>query len=80
VDDWWTEFDKAVLDCLAGKGPLAPADIGRQLGISETAITSILLMLAQERKIRICLVESLADEGSSGKEVLTGQGIEVFPK
>jgi hypothetical protein len=72
VDDWWTEFDNAVLDCLAGKGPLAPAEIGRRLGISETATTSILMMLAQESKIRICLVEALADEGPSGKEVWTG--------
>ena len=39
--------------CLAA-GVAAPADIGKQLGMSEAAATSILAMLAVEGKVAIC--------------------------
>ncbi|HXH83989.1 MAG TPA: hypothetical protein VNN07_13825 [Candidatus Tectomicrobia bacterium] len=57
MDDWWTEIDRDVLAALAGNGAMAPADAGRGLGLSERAMTSVLSMLAQEGKVRICLVE-----------------------
>ena len=56
-DEWWNDLDDAVLRCLSLNGAMAPADIGRSLGMSEDAVTSILVLLAQEQKVRICLVE-----------------------
>jgi hypothetical protein len=56
--NWWDEVDEAVLDCLSGGASMAPADVGRRLGISEEAATSVIAMLAQEGKLRICLVAS----------------------
>lgn len=53
MDHWWSELDDDVLECLA-VGVAAPADIGRQLGMSEAAASSILSMLAAEGKVRIC--------------------------
>ena len=55
--DWWADLHGEILDCLAESGALAPAEVGRRLGMSEAAVTSCLAMLAQERRVRICLVE-----------------------
>jgi hypothetical protein len=59
MDGWWTEIDDQVRACLERHGALAPADIGRQLGLSEGAVTSVLTLLAQEGKLRISRVELL---------------------
>jgi hypothetical protein len=53
VDHLWSEIDSAVMECLAA-GVAAPADIGKRLGMSEAAATSILTMLAAEGKVAIC--------------------------
>jgi hypothetical protein len=62
-ESWWTELDDAVLCCLAG-GATDPASIGRRLGLSIDAVTSIVAMLAREGKVRICLVAPAADDVS----------------
>lgn len=54
---WWDGLDAEILGCLAERGPLAPAEVGRRLGISEGAAASALSMLAQEGRVRIRLVE-----------------------
>ena len=61
--DLWTDIDEAVLECVTRDGA-APADIGKRLGMSEAAATSILMMLAVEGKVRICRV-SLPDAAES---------------
>jgi hypothetical protein len=55
-EDWWRSLDDEVLDCLAD-GPASAADIGRRLGMSEAAATSLIFMLAGEGKVRIARVE-----------------------
>jgi hypothetical protein len=55
---WWTELDGAILDVLSNGRTVAPADIARRLGMSEDAIASLLTLLAQEGKVRVCLVAS----------------------
>ena len=67
MDDWWAGIDEDVRKCLMDRAPLTPVEIGRRLGISEGAATSLLCMLASAGKVRICLVE-LSDEtsGTSG--------------
>lgn len=55
---WWTELDGAILDVLSNGRTVAPADIARRLGMSEDAIASLLALLAQEGKVRVCLVAS----------------------
>jgi hypothetical protein len=57
TDEWWADLNAEILDCLAEGGAMAPADVGRRLGMSEGAAVSCLSMLAQEGKVRICLVE-----------------------
>ena len=57
MNEWWSDLDDAVLGCLRDNGAMAPGDIGRCLGLSEDAVTSVVAMLAQERKIRIRLAE-----------------------
>lgn len=61
MDDWWAELDGEVLGWLAALSPIAPAEIGLRLGISERAATSLLAMLAVQGKVRICLVEAVSD-------------------
>jgi len=57
MDGWWNEIDDQVQGCLERSGAMAPAEIARQLGISEGAVASVLSMLAQEGKLRISRVE-----------------------
>jgi hypothetical protein len=57
MDGWWTEIDDQVRTCLEREGAMAPAELGRQLGLSEGAVTSVLSLLAQEGKLRIARVE-----------------------
>ena len=59
-EPWWDDLDAAVLTCLKAKGAMAPHEVGRHLGMSESGATSLLCMLAMAGKIRICLVEHSA--------------------
>lgn len=59
MDTWWSELDDAVLGCLS-EGAMEPAEIGRRLGFSEEAATSLIALLAREGKVRICLVAATA--------------------
>jgi predicted ArsR family transcriptional regulator len=55
--DFWGELDADVLRCLAERhGPMTPADIGRNLGMSEQAVRSIIGMLAETGQVRITSV------------------------
>jgi predicted ArsR family transcriptional regulator len=64
MDSWWNEIDDQVQGCLERHGAMAPAEIARQLGLSEGAVASVLSMLAQEGKLRIARVElSKRDDG-----------------
>jgi predicted ArsR family transcriptional regulator len=64
MDSWWNEIDDQVQGCLERYGAMAPAEIARQLGLSEGAVASVLSMLAQEGKLRIARVElSKRDDG-----------------
>ena len=57
MDGWWNEIDDQVQQCLERHGAMAPADIAREVGLSEGAVTSVLSLLAQEGKLRIARVE-----------------------
>jgi hypothetical protein len=57
VDDWWADLDGEILRCLREGGPSTPAEVGRRLGVSESAATSLLCVLAGAGKVRISLVE-----------------------
>jgi hypothetical protein len=58
--DFWGELDADVLRCLAERhGQMAPAEIARSLGVSEQAVRSIVGMLAEAGKVRICSVERI---------------------
>lgn len=60
MDDWWGDIEDEVLGCLAA-GAMRPGDLARKLGMSESAVTSLLSMLAHDGKVRICLVERPPD-------------------
>ena len=59
-EPWWDDLDAAVLAFLEANGAIAPQEVGRHLGLSESAATSVLCLLAQAGKVRICLVEPVA--------------------
>ena len=56
TDEWWRELDDQVLACLHD-GPKSIGDVARRLGLSSGGVTSVLLMLAAEGKIRVTEVE-----------------------
>jgi hypothetical protein len=58
--DFWSELDADVLGCLAKRhGEMTPADIGHDLGMSDRAVCSILGMLVEAGRVRICSVERI---------------------
>jgi DNA-directed RNA polymerase specialized sigma24 family protein len=57
MEDWWTEIDDQVRDCLRRHGEMAPAEIARRVGLSEGAVASAVSLLAQQGKLRISRVE-----------------------
>jgi len=58
--DFWSELDAEVLRCLAEQpGEVTPAELGGRLGMSESAVCSILAMLAETGQVRIHSVERI---------------------
>jgi hypothetical protein len=56
--DAWAQIDDAVLDVLAdGGGRLTLGDLAAKVGMSESAVRSIVSMLAEQGKVRIAVVE-----------------------
>jgi DNA-binding Lrp family transcriptional regulator len=56
---YWDEIDSELLACLATRGSMTPAEIGRRLTMSEEAVVSLLAMLASEGRVRLGVVESV---------------------
>ena len=65
MNDWWMDIDRDILECLGTEHALTPGEIGRQPGLSEGAVSSVLSMLVQG-KVRICLV-ALATAAEPGR-------------
>ena len=59
--DWWSETERAMVECLENDGPMSPEDLAHRVDISESEATAFLCMLAREKKISIRLV-GLKDE------------------
>jgi DNA-binding IclR family transcriptional regulator len=56
--DFWSELDGDILRALDEEhGAMAPAELGRRLGMSEPAVCSLLAMLAATGQVRIRSVE-----------------------
>jgi predicted ArsR family transcriptional regulator len=71
--DFWGELDGDVLRCLAGaREQLSPAQIGHRIGISEDAARSVLTMLAQEGRVRICSVAHVTDRSPHDEALARG--------
>jgi DNA-binding IclR family transcriptional regulator len=56
MNDWWSDLNDDVLDCLATHG-MSAAELGSALGISEDGAVSLIAMLAREGKVRLTRVE-----------------------
>jgi DNA-binding IclR family transcriptional regulator len=51
-DGWWSEIDHDILACLR-EGPKSTSELGKRLGLSAAALSSLLLMLAAEGRVRV---------------------------
>ena len=49
---WWSEIDEQIIACLRN-GPQSTQDLAWKVGMSPSAVTSLLFMLAAEGKVRI---------------------------
>ena len=49
---WWSEIDREVLTSLA-EGRKSTKELARRLGLSADALSSVLLMLAAEGRVRV---------------------------
>jgi hypothetical protein len=57
MDGWWEQIDGQIEKALGRTGGLTPAELAREIGLSEAATVSVLSRLATEGKIRIARVE-----------------------
>jgi hypothetical protein len=64
MDGWWNEIDEQIQKVLVRTGGMSPADLGREVGLSEAATVSVLSRLATEGKIRIARVEMPRERSS----------------
>lgn len=54
--DWWSDTERAIVECLGESGPMAPEELARRLNMTQGDATAFLCMLAREEKISIRLV------------------------
>jgi DNA-binding Lrp family transcriptional regulator len=64
MDGWWNEIDTQIEKALFRTGSMTPADLAREVGLSEAATVSVLSRLATEGRIRIARVEIPAERAS----------------
>lgn len=57
MDGWWDEIDGQIEKALVRSGGMTPADVAREVGLSEAATVSVLSRLATEGRIHIARVE-----------------------
>lgn len=62
MDGWWDEIDRELCGCLRKYGTMTPRELGRELGMPEGAVTSLVAVLAREGKVRIATVELVEPE------------------
>jgi hypothetical protein len=65
-EEWWSDLDEEVLGCLAKHGTMSPAELARHVTVPESAVTSILCLLASTGRVRICLVENVESPARTG--------------
>ncbi len=56
MPELWGDMDQEILGCLERGEPIAVEEIAAKLGMSEDAAASLLCLLAQQGKVRICIV------------------------
>jgi hypothetical protein len=79
MEDWWSELDTTILECLREAGSMEPATMAERLRIPETAVISLLCMLAKARRVRIRLVECIdAEDAESSTRLETLQADHVL--
>ena len=64
MDGWWNEIDTQIEKALSRSGGMAPADLAREVGLSEAATVSVLSRLATEGRVRIARVELARDRSA----------------
>jgi len=67
MTDWWQEIDDAIVSCFLDESSMTPVEIGRKLGMSTEAVTSLLARLAQEGRITIVRVALAGRAGSEDR-------------
>jgi hypothetical protein len=64
MDGWWNEIDAQIEHALARTGGMSPAELAKEVGLSEAATVSVLSRLATEGRVRIARVEVPARRAS----------------
>ena len=58
IDNWWSETEGAILDCLRNDGAMSPTELACRIGASDGETIAFLSMLIGAGKVRPCLVEA----------------------
>jgi DNA-binding Lrp family transcriptional regulator len=62
--DWWSETDRAIVECLRASGPMSPEALAARIGLSVGEVGAFLAMLARENRVRMRIVELTPEEES----------------
>jgi hypothetical protein len=65
VDGSWTDIEREIGEWLGVLGDCTPAELGKHLGMSESATASLICVLAAEGKLRISRVCAVARAGQA---------------
>jgi DNA-binding MarR family transcriptional regulator len=71
MDGWWNEIEVEILSWLQRAGESTPSELGRHLGMSASATTSLLAILASDGKLSITRVAVNRAPGTAPVETET---------
>jgi DNA-binding Lrp family transcriptional regulator len=59
-ETWWSDLERELMKCMDSECPVPVPDLAARLGLSESAVNSLVALLAQEGKVRITAVRRVA--------------------
>jgi hypothetical protein len=65
VDGWWMDIEREIDQWLDVLGDCTPAELGKHLGMTESATASLICVLAAEGKLRISRVSAVERAGQA---------------
>ena len=80
IENFWTDTDGAILECLRARGAMSPIELAERLGVSPGESTTLVCLLAAQGKLKIRLVELPDDEPNALVPVIRKRREAIRPR